>query len=288
VADHRHKRETEARRKPKALAVIGPLAVLATASAVSIGVVAAEPASSDLTRLSAATSATSVNIPVQRSEEPITRGDNRAKVLESRDDPPRAFLSKAAVAAAIKGAKKSQWTTNELNLWNQPGDKAKLLGELDSGKKVLVTGRQMWGRTEIVLNGRTRWVTDGYLSDEKPPTLGGECTNGTSVESGVSSSIQAVHEAVCSNFPDISVYGTLRGGGGDHPLGKAVDIMVSGSEGWAVAEFVRENAAVLGVSYVIFSQQIWSVERSGEGWRGMSNRGSTTANHYDHVHVSVF
>jgi hypothetical protein len=67
-----------------------------------------------------------------------------------------------------------------------------------------------------------------------------------------------------------------------------VDIMVSGSEGWAVAEFVRENAAVLGVSYVIFSQQIWSVERSGEGWRGMSNRGSTTANHYDHVHVSVF
>ena len=82
MADHRHKRETEARRKPKALAVIGPLAVLATASAVSIGVVAAEPAASDLTPLSAATS---VNIPVERSQEPITRGDNRAKVLESRD-----------------------------------------------------------------------------------------------------------------------------------------------------------------------------------------------------------
>jgi hypothetical protein len=30
------------------------------------------------------------------------------------------------------------------------------------------------------------------------------------------------------------------------------------------------------------------VERSSEGWRYMSDRGSTTANHYDHVHVSVF
>ena len=27
---------------------------------------------------------------------------------------------------------------------------------------------------------------------------------------------------------------------------------------------------------------------SGEGWRGMSDRGSTTANHYDHVHVTVY
>ncbi len=104
----------------------------------------------------------------------------------------------------------------------------------------------------------------------------------------MSQSIVAIHEAVCANFPDISVYGTLRGGGGDHPLGKAVDIMVSGAEGQAVADFVRENYAALGVSYVIYAQRIWSVQRSGEGWRGMPNRGSTTANHYDHVHVSVY
>ena len=152
----------------------------------------------------------------------------------------------------------------------------------------MVTGREMWGRTEIVLKGESRWVTNGYLSDDKPPTLGGDCTNGTSVEAGVSDHIKAVHNAVCANFPDISVYGTLRGGGGDHASGRAVDIMVSGEEGWAVANFVRENAAAFGVSYVIYSQSIWSVERSGEGWRGMSNRGSDTANHYDHVHVSVF
>ena len=54
-----------------------------------------------------------------------------------------------------------------------------------------------------------------------------------------------------------------------------------------IAEFVRANYAALGVNYVIYSQKIWSVERSGEGWRGMSDRGSTTANHYDHVHVTT-
>ena len=64
--------------------------------------------------------------------------------------------------------------------------------------------------------------------------------------------------------------------------------MVSGDRGWQVANFVRENYVALGVSYVIYSQSIWSVERGGEGWRGMSSRGSATANHYDHVHVSVF
>ena len=53
------------------------------------------------------------------------------------------------------------------------------------------------------------------------------------------------------------------------------------------ANFIRENYVALGVSYIIYSQSIWSVERAGEGWRGMSNRGSATANHYDHVHVTV-
>ena len=93
---------------------------------------------------------------------------------------------------------------------------------------------------------------------------------------------------MCAAFPEISTYGTLRGGGGDHGSGRAVDIMVSGDRGWQVADFVRKYYSELGVSYVIYAQNIWSVERGGEGWRGMSSRGSATANHYDHVHVSTF
>jgi hypothetical protein len=64
--------------------------------------------------------------------------------------------------------------------------------------------------------------------------------------------------------------------------------MISGDAGWEVAEFVRANAGDLGVSEVIYAQKIWTVERSSEGWRYMEDRGSTTANHYDHVHVSVY
>ena len=93
---------------------------------------------------------------------------------------------------------------------------------------------------------------------------------------------------MCAAFPSIPTYGTLRGSGGDHPLGRAVEIMVSGAPGREVAEYVRANYARLGVSYVIYAQKIWSVKRGGEGWRGMSDRGSVTANHYDHVHVSTY
>ena len=81
-------------------------------------------------------------------------------------------MSKAAITAAVKAATKQQWTTDDLNIWNQPGDKATQVGVLEAGKKVLVTGREMWGRAEIVLEGKSRWVTDGYLSDEKPIAAG--------------------------------------------------------------------------------------------------------------------
>jgi uncharacterized protein YraI len=283
-----HKRDTNARPKPKAVTVAAPLALMATLSAVGLGVLASDPVA-DTVIESAATN----DLVVDRGEAPVTRSTSRTSpslstsALDASMKAPN-LLSKAVTAKAIRKADTHLWTTDELNIWTQPGDKADKLGELEAGKKVLVTGRELWGRVEVVLGGQARWVTTGYLSDEKPPTLGGDCTNGTSVASGVSSSIVAIHNAVCANFPEISVYGTLRGGGGDHGAGRAVDIMVSGERGWQVARFLQENYSALGISYLIYSQQIWSVERGGEGWRGMSNRGSATANHYDHVHVSVF
>ena len=96
-----------------------------------------------------------------------------------------------------------------------------------------------------------------------------------------------VHAAVCAAFPEITSYGTYRGDG-EHAQGLAIDIMTSGSRGWEVAEFVRANYSALGVSYIMYSQKIWSVERGGEGWRSVSDRGSATANHYDHVHVTTY
>ena len=38
--------------------------------------------------------------------------------------------------------------------------------------------------------------------------------------------------------------------------------------------------------YIIWQQRYYDI-RTGGGWRMMSDRGGATANHYDHVHVSV-
>ena len=289
MADHRHKRDTEARRKFKAQAVIGPLAVLATASVVTIGVLGTDPAASDLAPLA---DPTSLVASAERSDEPITRSEDRIKFTGPRDLPPPAFMSKDAITAAIKAATQTQWTTDDLNIWNQPGDKAKQLGEIEAGKKVVVTGREMWGRTEIVIKGESRWVTDGYLSDEKPLGAGAglsmePCPDG-SVESGLTDNAVYVYRSVCNAFPEITSYGGWSNHG-EHSSGRAIDIMTSDVElGTAIAEFLRAHASELDLYDVIWRQHIWTPVRSSEGWRPMPSRGSATANHYDHVHVSVY
>jgi hypothetical protein len=288
VADHRHKRETEARRpKPKALAVIGPLALLATASAVTIGVVAADPAASDLAPLGAATDLSSV-----RADAPVTRSNNRTKNAPVVTVVPANFMSKAAIRTAVADATKHQWTTDDLNIWTQPGDKAKKIGELETGKKVLVTGRTLWGRTEVVVQGEARWVTSGYLADEKPIGVGAglsmEPCPDPSVENGLTDGAVYVYRSVCHAFPEITSYGGWSNHG-EHSSGRALDIMTSDvTLGTAIAEFLRAHASELHLYDVIWRQHIWTPERASEGWRSMPSRGSATANHYDHVHVSVY
>lgn len=68
-----------------------------------------------------------------------------------------------------------------------------------------------------------------------------------------------------------------------HPAGLAIDVMCTGSTGDAVAAYALENASRLGVKYVIWKQR--SREPNGE-WEPMEDRGSPTANHMDHVHIS--
>ena len=98
-----------------------------------------------------------------------------------------------------------------------------------------------------------------------------------------------MHRAVCALFPSVTGWGGRTGSGGEHSTGQALDIMIPNSSvGQAIANYVRANYKALGVSEVIWAQHIWTVQRSSEGWRAMSDRGSTTANHYDHVHVTVY
>lgn len=81
--------------------------------------------------------------------------------------------------------------------------------------------------------------------------------------------------------------GTILGRGGragnassDHPGGYAVDFVTD--DGDELADWVLEHRDALGVTYVIWRQRY----NDGSGWDEMDDRGSRTANHFDHVHVS--
>lgn len=116
------------------------------------------------------------------------------------------------------------------------------------------------------------------------------CPTGSQVEQGLVPNAIKVHRDVCHRFPQITTYGGVRADAlPEHPSGRALDIMIpDNATGWQIARYVQANAGRLGVSQVIFDQQIWTVQRSGEGWRGMPDRGGDTANHRDHVHVTVY
>ena len=197
----------------------------------------------------------------------------------------------ASVQRAIEKADTKRWTTVALNLWTSPGEKARKLGVLKAGKHVLVTGRHTPERVEIVLEGQSRWVTAGYLSEDKPLTaaagLSMEPCPDPSVENGLTSDAVYVYRSVCHAFPQITSYGGWDGHG-EHASGRALDIMTSDvALGTAIAEFLQAHAAELNLYDILWRQQIWTPERAGEGWRSMSSRGSATANHYDHVHVAT-
>ncbi|GII78984.1 hypothetical protein Sru01_39660 [Sphaerisporangium rufum] len=83
---------------------------------------------------------------------------------------------------------------------------------------------------------------------------------------------------------------------GEHPLGRACDFMLSSGGampsaaqsalGDQISAWAIKNGAKLGVKYVIYKQRIYNL--GYPGWRGMSDRGGITANHFDHVHISMY
>jgi hypothetical protein len=73
---------------------------------------------------------------------------------------------------------------------------------------------------------------------------------------------------------------------GGHPSGKALDYMVMSDAalGDAIAQYHIAHWDELGVEYIIWQQRMLS--SPGGSWSYMADRGSATANHYDHVHVN--
>jgi hypothetical protein len=251
---------------------------LAAALAIGTGVAVSGFARPDLPTSQATSSigAAAASDPHERTLG-TTRSSDRVALINNRVPKPKGKL----------------WTTADLDLRVQPTEGSKTAGLLKSGKHVPVTGKRQGGYAEVIVGRLTRWVTDDYLSKDKerpPGSLGlvdQPCPGTSGVESGLTSGAVRVYRAVCNNFPQITQYGGYAARG-EHASGKAIDVMTSDSNlGDQIAAFLQAHAAELDLYDIIWQQHIWTPERSSEGWRSMSDRGSETANHYDHVHVSV-
>ena len=283
-----HQRSPIARLNPfgrrisgRAVKIAAPFAVVATLAPVGLGVVAGGgvPAAADLDVSFAAADAAA---PTETRAPQVSRSVPRVTWT-------KAELERQATARAVKNAHVRLWTTDDLTLWSLPGDRAKKLGTVEAGTQVLVTGRERYGRVEILRARQPRWVKEGNLSETEPIIAAAglsmnPCAATGGSDLGLTQDATYTLRSLCAAFPQISTYGG-RDGHGEHVNGESIDAMIDPSNtalGYAVVDFLLAHASELQLNDIIYRQRIW---QPGVGWKSMSDRGSITANHYDHVHV---
>lgn len=211
----------------------------------------------------------------------------------------------------------TRYTTTGVNVRALPSTTAEVLETLNAGAQVRITAVTRNGFRQINYDGRAAWVSAELLTNTKPvqkasttststnqtstttsddggsdggTNIGASdasCSKSPGVTAGLTSAAASVYRTICANFPAVTSFGGYRAGDGEHGTGRALDSMVTGDAGWAIANWARANASRFGITQVIYQQKIWTTQRGSEGWRSMSDRGSTTANHYDHVHITV-
>lgn len=156
--------------------------------------------------------------------------------------------------------------------------KRDIMGELSKGAAAGVGTKQL---TELCL------ASDVVVDVCAPPPWG---------EQNLTFDAVMIERYVHVRWPQIEVVGGWRPSDPypDHPSGRAVDIMMpnggSGEDvalGDEIARYYQENAAAYGIYYMIWRQRIWKAGEPVGQWTAMADRGSPTANHMDHVHISV-
>lgn len=200
----------------------------------------------------------------------------------------------------VPGTIGSRWTTTKLAI--RPASVGpRYLYEVPAGTRLEVTGRVRNGRAEVVVSGASRWVTAMYLTSRGSTGLsrtaystGGDLdTGGSSGLNSLTSTAKGIVGFTRTRYPQVhTMYGVRPDPLPDHPSGHGVDLMIPNYRsnralGTQIANDLQANAGRLGVKYIIWRQHIWSPARASEGWRPMADRGGDTANHYDHVHVTV-
>lgn len=199
------------------------------------------------------------------------------------------YLARAAGLPAVVAV---DTTVANVNVRTNPDSTSKVVATVRQGTTLSLTGIEENGRSQVLFGGATRWVVTSLLSSRRPADSGAVSY---AVEKGLTPRTIAVHRASRRAFPQVTTYyGYRNDPSSDHYTGNALDIMIpsytsaSGKAlGQRIADWAVANQRIYSIQYVIWNQQIWNVSRAGEGWRAMADRGNDSANHKNHVHVSV-
>ena len=208
------------------------------------------------------------------------------------------------------GSTSTGYTSDAVNLRTGPSIDYRIVRVLSPNTEVQLTGVTQDGFSQVLDEGQLRWISTQYVSDspvtsapDPGPVQGpvapadGDAAGGT-LNTGGSSGLDELRDttkrvvySIRQNYPQITtMYGVRADPYPDHPSGRAVDLMMPNGAadvalGDQVAAYLQQNADALNIEYLIWRQRIWI--NGDSGWTWMSDRGGTTANHYDHVHVTV-
>ena len=274
---HNHARahahaHAHAQRRRRIAHLVLPAVGLLTLVGASVAVVA-NHTSSPVAAQASAGDRSDIIASALNSDQHVTRNAERAPLLNE------------AEAEKMISGRMFVIQTDAVDVYADADDTSPVLAILAPGDKVAVTGEKQRGWTQIMHKDAPRWVKSSGLTKEQELSTE-PCPDAT--ESGLQPDTVRVLRAVCAKFPTVGSYGGTRGGGGDHATGRALDIMVGSNSalGDQIVAFLQKNRAELGIEYIIWQQRIWRPATSNS-WRGMSDRGSPTANHMDHPHVST-
>ncbi|SHQ63741.1 Bacteriophage tape measure protein (TMP) [Mycobacteroides abscessus subsp. bolletii] len=168
------------------------------------------------------------------------------------------------------------------------GTSDSILAWLSNGEGVVTAKGMKNGGAGIVAALNSGWVPSAaYLHD---------MMRAPGYAQGLNPGADYLRSLVMKMWPQIKDIGGRRAedGFGEHSSGNAIDIMIPGWDtpqgkalGDAVAAFIAKNASALGLDGFIWRQQSYGYGGSLTSGKQMPDRGSSTQNHMDHVHVML-
>ena len=203
-------------------------------------------------------------------------------------------LSKAKVAAKALVSLTPMYTTTAVNVRKAANDTSDLVATLDLGIRVSATATIKGKYRQVEYADGYGWVLESGLTESAPIAAAGTtwdpCPRGSAVERRLRKDTVHIYRSVCALFPAVNSYGGWRAGGLPfHKNGRALDIMLTpyaeSALGHRIADYLIAHAKVFNINHIIFEQRIWTPQNPH--WRKMADRGSVTANHFNHVHVAI-